>query len=80
MESGPVQGMEALKTAVQVLRSGYVFCLGLKVVVGYWILHGLVMLSWSWAVQLRQLFVQYHCRTLGGYPINWVPSSMRASY
>ena len=80
MASGPAQGMEAVKTAVRVLSLGYVFRLGLKVAVGYWIFPGLVTLSCSWTVQLRRLFIQHHCRTLGGFPINWVPLSMRVSY
>ena len=80
MASGPAQGIEAVKTAVRVLSLGYVFRLGLKVAVGYWIFPGLVTLSFSWAVQLQRLIIQYHCRTLGGFPINWVPLSMRVSY
>ena len=80
MASGPAQGMGAVKTAVRVLSLGYVFRFGLKVAVGCWIFPGLVTPSCSWTVQLRRLFIQHHCRTLGGFPINWVPLSMRVSY
>ena len=80
MASGPSQRMEAVKTAVRVLGLGYVFRLRLKVVVGCWIFPGLVTLSFSWAVQLRRLFMQHYCPTLGGFPINWVPLSMRVLY
>ena len=49
-------------------------------VVGYWTFPCLVTLSCNWTMQLRRLFIQHHCRTLGGFPINWVPLSTRVSY
>ena len=80
MESRLAQGMEAVKTAVRVLSLEYVFHPELKVEVGCWIFPGLVTRSFSWAVQLQRLVIQHHCRTLGGFPINWVPWYMRVSY
>ena len=38
--SRPAQGMEAVETALRALSFGYVFHLGLKVAMGYWIFPG----------------------------------------
>lgn len=72
--------MAAIKTVVWVLVSGYIFYLGLKVVVGCFIFSSLVMLSQSWVVQLWRLFIQYHCHMLGTCPIDRVYLCMRVSH
>lgn len=80
LTSGPAQRMAPFKMAVHILVLGYACHLPLKVVEGYWIFPGLVMLSLSWVVQLWQLFIQYHYCTLSGFPINWIPLFSIVSY
>ena len=76
MTSGPAQGMEAVKTAV---------CFGLVICIPLWIegSSGLLDLPWFGnaifrkSLQLRRLFIQYHCRTLGGPRLTVGSLSMR---